>query len=242
MPRDSRDRVAEASAVPVERATDENPDLRGLTPDEQREYEAAQVAGGVEGKQAHELPPQLRPKENPRLSYENLIMMGLSDAEALLIVNTIRQKNGGLVEFDEDAEAERVAKIRAQQQQIARIDGGNSYQAQLSTMEAYFVGAVPRGDGQMCKRLPYISPREERVWINGYRFEIPRHKRVMLPTEVIDLLAAAAQAREDFDVVSAAFQARQMDPINLHEGVIPSPADISPTALNYSYGDPFGRR
>jgi hypothetical protein len=200
------------------------------------------VAGGTEGKFSHELPEQLRPQVSERLSYESLLAMGLSDAEALLIVNTIRQKNGGMVEYDEDAEAERVAKIREQQQRLSRIDGGNSVQAQLSTMEAYFVGAIPRGDGKMCQRKPYMSPRDEKVWINGYRFEIPKHTRVVIPTEVIDLLEAAARARGDFDVVSAAFQARQSDPINLHEGVIPSPADLSDRALNYSYGDPFARR
>lgn len=235
MPRDSRDRVAEASPIPQERMTVE--DLEAFEEDERNPL----VAGGVEGKFSHELPPQIRPQTSERLSYKNLITLGLSDAEALLIVNTIRQKNGGMVEYDEDAEAERVAKLREQQMSISRIDGGNTVQAQLSTMEAYFVGSIPRGDGRHCKRKPYMSPRDEKVWINGYRFEIPKHTRVVIPTEVIDLLDQAAKARGDFDVISAAFQARQFEPIDMHAGTIPSPAEMTPRALEYTLGNPFGR-
>jgi hypothetical protein len=220
--RDERDRVAQASPVPVERASED-----------------AEVAGGTAGKFTHELPEGLR---SPRLQVEYWTSKGVSDAEAILIVNTLRQQNGGLVEFDEDAEAERLARRKEQQTRLARVDGGDNIQVQISATEAYFVGAVPRGDGRFCERKPYMSPRDEKVWINGYHFSIPRHTRVVVPTEVIDLLESAARSRGDFDVVSAAFQARQMDPINLHENVIPTPGDITATALNYSYGDPFARR
>lgn len=232
--RDSRSRIAEASPIPQERMTAE--EIEAYEEDERNPI----VVGGAEGKLAHELPPQSRPPSE-RLSYDNLLLMGLSDAEALLIVNTLRQKNGGLVEYDEDAEAERVAKLRMQQHQISRIDGGNTVQAQLSTMEAYFTGAIPRGDGQYCKRKRYMSPRDEKVWINGYHFNIPKHTPVHIPTEVIDMLGSTAQARGDFDVVSAAFQARQSDPIDMHTGVIPTPAEMSPRAMNYAIGDPFAR-
>lgn len=225
--RDERDRVAEASPVPVERASEED---------------APEVAGGTEGKFTHELPEGLR---SPRLQIEYWTAKGVSDAEAILIVNTLRQQNGGLVEFDEDAEAERLAKRKEQQQHLARVDGGDSIQVQVSAVAAYFVGAVPRGDGCYCQRKPYLSPRDEKVWINGYHFGIPKHTRVFIPTEVIDLLEGAARSRGDFDVVSAAFQARQMDPINLHEGVIPTPGEITDRALSYSqeprYGTVTGR-
>ncbi len=60
---------------------------------------------------------------------------------------------------------------------------------------------------------------------------------MVIPTEVIDLLDAAAKSRGDFDVVSAAFQARQFDPINMHEGVIPTPAEMAPRTLEY-YREP----
>lgn len=212
--------MAEASPVPVERASEE-----------------IEVAGGTEGKLVHELPESLR---SPRLQVEYWTAKGVSDAEAILITNTLRQQNGGLVEFDEDAEAERLAKRREQQQQLARVDGGSNIQVQISAVEAYFVGAVARGDGRYCQRKPYMSPRDEKVWINGYHFSIPKHTRVVIPTEVIELLEGAARSRGDFDVVSAAFQARQMDPINLHEGVIPTPGEITDRALNYSQEPRYG--
>jgi hypothetical protein len=55
------------------------------------------------------------------------------------------------------------------------------------------------------------------------------------------MLASTAQARGDLDIVSAAFQARQMDPIDLHTGVIPTPGDLSPRAVAYAGPDPFRR-
>src|SRR4051794_6421223 len=124
--RDERDRVAQASPLPVERAT-----LDGDAVD-------IEVAGGTEGKFTHELPEGLR---SPRLQPEYWTAKGVSDAEAILIVNTLRQQNGGLVEFDEDAEAERLARRKEQQMRLARVDGGDTIQVQISAVEAYFVGA-----------------------------------------------------------------------------------------------------
>jgi hypothetical protein len=214
MPRDNRDRVAEAEI------------LLGQEPATAEEREAAEedarnpvIAGDAASLHPHELPPQVRPR--PALfTYEELIGRGVDDATAIMIVKTLLQKNGGLVEYDEDAERERLHKIRLQQHEIAIIDGGNPVQSQLSLMEQYFAGAIERGSPNdpkhlrgYCRRYPYLSPEDAVVGINGYIFRIPRHKRVNLPEEAIDILEKSAQAKDRFDVLSAAYQAKEREPI-----------------------------
>lgn len=179
---------------------------------EEEDFRDPQVLGGVAGKASHELPPQLRPQREQVFTMDRLLQAGLSDNEIMKIMRET-QGNDGLVEFDQDTEAERIAKLRTQSQRIAVLDGGDKVRTQLSVMERYFAGAAPRGDGEYCKRYPYVSPVNRVVGINGYIFHIPRHKRVMLPAEALDLLEQSALAQEQYDVLSAVYASRQYRPI-----------------------------
>lgn len=190
-----------------------------LSPTEQaradEEYQAELDAIRNSDMPQHERPPEARTSPTgwqppPR---EQLISWGLTDAEIIKIMRgAAQQQNNGMVEYDEEVEAERLDKLREQRHRMALADNGASYQTQLSAMETYFTDP-------MRKRYRYMSPRDETVGINGYIFRIPKHQEVRIPIEVITLLEKAAKARGDFDIVSAAFQARAAGPIEMHEGV-----------------------
>lgn len=246
-------RVASAPPVPAMtvNTTASDPDLEPRTPEEaeltQRErlaYRQAQeedernplVAGGTAGKAQHELPPQMRQTRwdpvrgvemrdgQPIFTTEMLLKAGLREQEILKIMHAqAGLTNGGLVEFDETVELERLQAQRQQVAKIAALDGGDKVRTQHSEMEAYFAGAIPRGSEddadypQYCKRYPYVSPVEAVVGINGYIFQIPRFKKVMLPTEVLDILEQSGTAKERYEVLSAVYQARMQDPISLHD-------------------------
>jgi hypothetical protein len=155
---------------------------------------------------------------NYLFNQDDLIRGGLSDAEIIALQREgAAAGNGGLREYDETVEAERLHMKRSQAGRIAVIDSGSSVRLSLSESEAYFAGQVPNAGGKYCKRLPYVSPTDETVGINGYIFRIPKYRRVMLPTEVLAILYQAGKARQQYDVLSAIYTARQYRPISATE-------------------------
>jgi hypothetical protein len=201
------------------------PKTEDLSPTEQaraeEEYQAQLDAIRASDMPNYERPPEARvaPEGWQPPPKEVMLGWGLSDAEILKIMRgAAGATNSGLVEYDEDAEAEKLEKLRMQRHQIAIIDNGQGVQSQLSGMERYFTGLDARGDGKKCKRVRYMSPRDEVVGINGYIFRIPKYKEVLIPTEVVEMLRKSGQALGNLDMVSAAFQARSREPIDMHEG------------------------
>jgi len=152
---------------------------------------------------------------NYLFSREELITNGLSDAEIIALEREgAAAGNGGLREYDEELEGQRIAKKREEQGRIAIIDSRDAVRVSLSESEKYFAGKVPNAAGKYCKRYPYVSPTDETVGINGYIFRIPKYVKVLLPTEVLAILAEAAQARQQYEVLSAIYTARQYRPIS----------------------------
>ena len=265
---DPRDRIASASPIPGNEPQD---DLeREMTSTERtihRQATAEDERNPIlprprEEMTDAELPPHLRRTQYdargqayrdgaPVFSQQQMIAAGFSDRE---IMTLLRRSAGetGMVEFDLSTEEDRLQKLRVQAQKIAVLDGGTALRHQLSLMESYFAGATERGgdkdvaNGQAflrgkCKRFPYVSPVKRKVGINGYIFDIPPHKRVMLPEEVLTILEQAAEAAEQFDVLSAIYTARQQRPI---DGFVEGGADSfrASMASNYQQRIPSGYR
>lgn len=208
--RDSRDRISTAPIIDGQEPAFE---IDGETVSKQ-EMKDELFPGNAQMLDA-ELPPELR--DNKPLFDEGMaIRLGMTDAEIIKLRNQGVMERA--VEYDEDMEYERLEKLRQQQTRISAIDQGTHFAHQLSAMEAYFSGTVrDESTGKFCKRYPYISPEKKIVGINGYMFHIPQHSRVMLPTEVLEILYRAAEAKNQLDVVSAIYAARQYEPISVKE-------------------------
>ena len=210
----------------------QDPNTRGLTPDEVKQFEKAQIAeaAGVspEDLQRHELPPHLREPEQPFIrtdsgktifTEEQAIAMGLTDAEIVKLRQSgAMPSQGGLFEYDEAAELERLNKLRLQQARINAIsDGGDLFAVQLSEMERYFKGFTKNKRGTFCQRHTTTLPEDRVVGINGYVFNIPKFKPVPLPLEVLWILEQSALATNQHSIYSAIMQARLTRPITLEE-------------------------
>lgn len=185
-----------------------------------QEQIAESVVGDVFAMQDHELPPELR-QERPLFEDDELLRGGMTPQEIL----NLRRSGHALVEYDHEAEIARLEKLQRQQMTIQDIDAGQ--RASHDGMAAYFKGGQPlrdsagkvvtdaHGEEVRCKRYRYVSGEAITVGINGYNFDIPKHKPVMLPGEVIEILENRARALQQYDVLSNIYTTRLNKPISL---------------------------
>ena len=223
MAHDERDRVAAAKVIAKESGESaEQVKVRldsGEIPEAEMpsaaEIEHRQKTDEYNAAMRDYAPPFVQPDASGDYMFteDDLIRYGMTDAEIIRLRREGAAAAGQLTEYDEEQEALSLQHRRAQVDRLAVIDGGPQIRAQLSEMERYFSGQAPNREGQYCKRYPYVSPTDEIVGINGYIFNIPKHRKVMLPTEVLVSLRAKAMAMQQFDVLSAIYAARQNRPL-----------------------------
>lgn len=216
MPRDQRERVQESDPVAENRDAEDSPYAPGEE-DLATTGEAGERNAAYNKAMRDYAPPFVQPTDrgNYVFTQEDLIRYGMSNGEIIKLQREgAAAGNGGLREYDEEAEERLLNQKREQASRLAVIDGGDAIRSQLSTMEAYFAGAIPNGAGDYCKRYPYVSPTDETVGVNGYIFQIPKYRKVMLPEEVLIILNSAAMARQQYDILSAIYTARQHRPLD----------------------------
>lgn len=214
-----KQKASEVSGISAERVGIPTKEWEEYTPEEQEAILRSQVVDDPDTLMEHQLPPELRVNAGKTVfSEEDAIRMGLSDAEIVKLRQSGAMHTSGLLEYDEEAEVERLHRLRMQHQRGQNIDGGDLFAVQIGAMERYFRGLEKNSKtGKFCQRQMYTSPKDEVVGINGYIFNIPKFRPVPLPTEVIDILEQSALATNRHDIYSAIMQARANRTITLEE-------------------------